>query len=137
MASMKDIKSRIKSVESTRQITKAMELVASSKLRKARERADLSRPFFTELYGALRTIAASNTDFTSDYLVRRPVKKSGYVLIAGDRGLAGGYNNNMFKLFTQHREGKDVCVIPVGKKAVEFCKRRNIEIILKRTGNFK
>ena len=71
MASMKDIKSRIKSVESTRQITKAMELVASSKLRKARERADLSRPFFTELYGALRTIAASNTDFTSDYLVRR------------------------------------------------------------------
>lgn len=129
MASMKDIKSRIKSVESTRQITKAMELVASSKLRKARERADLSRPFFTELYGALRTIAASNTDFTSDYLVQRPVKKSGYVLIAGDRGLAGGYNNNMFKLFTQHREGKDVCVIPVGKKAVEFCKRRNLEII--------
>ena len=116
MASMKDIKSRIKSVESTRQITKAMELVASSKLRKARERADLSRPFFTELYGALRTIAASNTDFTSDYLVQRPVKKSGYVLIAGDRGLAGGYNNNIFRLVAQY---PDVRVIGIGKRAAD------------------
>ena len=123
MASMKDIKSRIKSVESTRQITKAMELVASSKLRKARERADLSRPFFTELYGALRTIAASNTDFTSDYLVQRPVKKSGYVLIAGDRGLAGGYNNNLFKSL----DIKDGDIIfPIGKKVVEHFGEDNV-----------
>ena len=97
--SMKDIKLRIKSVESTMQITKAMELVASSKLRKARERVEKARPYFIELHNTLSDIAAANTDFSSAYLVQRPVKKSGYVLIAGDRGLAGGYNNNMFKYF--------------------------------------
>ena len=126
---MKDIKLRIKSVESTMQITKAMELVASSKLKKARERMENSRPYFMAMYNTLSDIAAYTVDFSSTFLVKRPVKKSGYVLIAGDRGLAGGYNSNMFKLFTAHSEGKNVCVIPVGKKAVEFCKRRNIEII--------
>ena len=130
MASMKDIKSRIKSVESTRQITKAMELVASSKLRKARERADLSRPFFTELYGALRTIAASNTDFTSDYLVQRPVKKSGYVLIAGDRGLAGGYNSNILKLVQQtHGDEYMPKIIAVGKKSAEFFTKHEYDVV--------
>ena len=92
----------------------------------------MARPYFLELHDTLGDIAAANTDFSSAYLVQRPVNKSGYVLIAGDRGLAGGYNNNMFKLFTRNAEGKNVCVIPVGKKAVEFCKRRNIEIITDR-----
>lgn len=127
--SMKDIKTRIKSVESTMQITKAMELVASSKLRKARERVDRARPYFLALYQTLNNIAASNTDFSSVYLIKRPVKKVGYMLIAGDRGLAGGYNNNLFKMFMAHKGDNDICVIPVGKKAVEFCKRKNIEII--------
>jgi len=126
--SMKDIKLRIKSVENTMQITKAMELVASSKLRKARERMESARPYFMTLFNTLSDIAAYTVDFSSPFLVKRPVKKSAYVLIAGDRGLAGGYNNNMFKLFTAHSGGKDAGVIPVGKKAVEFCKRRNIEI---------
>lgn len=127
---MKDIKLRIKSVESTMQITKAMELVASSKLRKAKMRVELSRPYFAHLYKTLNDIAASNTEFSSVFLKKRPeVKKVGYVVVAGDRGLAGGYNNNMFKLFTQHSKGKNVCMIPIGKKAVEFCKRRNIEIV--------
>ena len=127
--SMKDIKLRIKSVESTMQITKAMELVASSKLRKARERVDRARPYFLALHDTLKDIASNNTDFSSIYLVERPVNKTGYVLIAGDRGLAGGYNHNMFKMFEEHSAGKNACVIPVGKKAVEFCKRKNIEII--------
>lgn len=127
--SMKDIKLRIKSVESTMQITKAMELVASSKLRKARDRMEGARPYFMALYSALSRLAAYTVDFSSPFVQERPVKKSAYVLIAGDRGLAGGYNNNMFKLFTAHAENKNAAVIPVGKKAVEFCKRRNIEII--------
>ncbi len=127
--SMKDIKLRIKSVESTMQITKAMELVASSKLKKARDRMENARPYFMAMHNTLSDIAAYTVDFSSPFLVKRPVKKSAYVLIAGDRGLAGGYNSNMFKLFTAHSAGKNVCVIPVGKKAVEFCKRRNIEII--------
>ena len=125
---MKDIKLRIKSVENTMQITKAMELVASSKLRKARERMESARPYFMTLFNTLSDIAAYTVDFSSPFLVKRPVKKSAYVLIAGDRGLAGGYNNNMFKLFTAHSQDKNAVVIPVGKKAVDFCKRRNIEI---------
>ena len=126
---MKDIKLRIKSVESTMQITKAMELVASSKLKKARDRMEGARPYFLALYGTLSKLAAYTVDFSSPFVQERPVKKSAYVLIAGDRGLAGGYNNNMFKLFTAHAENKNAVVIPVGKKAVEFCKRRNIETI--------
>ena len=125
---MKDIKLRIKSVENTMQITKAMELVASSKLRKARDRMESARPYFMTLFNTLSDLAAYTVDFSSPFLVKRPVKKSAYVLIAGDRGLAGGYNNNMFKLFTAHSQDKHVVVIPVGKKAVDFCKRRNIEI---------
>ena len=126
--SMKDIKLRIKSVESTMQITKAMELVASSKLRKARDRMEAARPYFLALYGNLNKLASYTVDFSSPFVQERPVKKSAYVLVAGDRGLAGGYNNNMFKLFTAHAENKNAVVIPVGKKAVDFCKRRNIEI---------
>ena len=126
--SMKDIKLRIKSVENTMQITKAMELVASSKLKKARDRMESARPYFMTLFNTLSDLAAYTVDFSSPFLVKRPVKKSAYVLIAGDRGLAGGYNNNMFKLFTAHSQDKNAVVIPVGKKAVDFCKRRNIEI---------
>lgn len=127
---MKDIKLRIKSVESTMQITKAMELVASSKLRKAKMRVEKSRPYFANLYKMLNDIAASNTELYSVFLKERPeIKKAGYVIVAGDRGLAGGYNGNMFKLFAQHSKDKNVCVLPIGKKAVEYCKRKNIEIV--------
>lgn len=126
---MKSIKLRIKSVQSTMQITKAMELVASSKLRRAKERMEKSRPYFTLLHGALAKIAAANTDFSSVYVTKREVKKTCYVIIAGDRGLAGGYNTNIFKLTAAHMEGKNVCALPVGKKAVEYCDRHGIEIL--------
>ncbi len=124
-ASMKDIKLRIHSVEGTRQITKAMELVASSKLRRAKERAERSRPYFNTLYEAITDIASSASDFNSPFLEKREKGADCYVVIAGDRGLAGGYNNNVFKLFDQSVAGKEeVCVIPVGKKAQEFMRRR-------------
>ncbi len=127
---MKDIKTRIKSVESTMQITKAMELVASSKLRKAKQRVEQTRPYFYSLYRTLSDIADSDTEFSSVFLKsREQVKKVGYVIIAGDRGLAGGYNNNMFKLFASHSEDKEICCVPIGKKAVDYCKRKNIEIV--------
>jgi F-type H+-transporting ATPase subunit gamma len=122
---MKDIKLRIHSVEGTRQITKAMELVASSKLRRAKERAERSRPYFNTLYEAITDIASSASDFNSPFLEKREKGADCYVVIAGDRGLAGGYNNNVFKLFDQSVAGKEeVCVIPVGKKAQEFMRRR-------------
>ena len=88
-ANMKSVKLRIKSVQSTMQITKAMELVASSKLRKAKERAETCRPYFRELHQTLQDIAQDNTDFSSIYAKEAENEKYCYVVIAGDRGLAG------------------------------------------------
>ncbi|MEG0910746.1 MAG: ATP synthase F1 subunit gamma [Ruthenibacterium sp.] len=128
-SNMKDIKIRIKSVESTMQITKAMELVASSKLRRAKERAENTRPYFNTLHAALHDIAYGNTDFSSPYVQKREQKKVCYVIIAGDRGLAGGYNANLFKCVAAHQKGLPVCALPIGKKAVEYCLRNNIEVV--------
>lgn len=125
-ANMKSVKLRIKSVQSTMQITKAMELVASSKLRKAKERAETCRPYFRELYKTLQAIAVGNTDFTSPYAKEAQNEKCCYVVIAGDRGLAGGYNSNLLKCLEADAAGKDYVVLPIGKKAVEYFKRRNV-----------
>ena len=116
---MKDIKRRIRSVESTAQITKAMELVASSKLKKAKERAIAAAPFFDTLYKTICDISSSVDDFTSVYTQKREIKNSLFIVIAGERGLAGGYNNNVFKLADASMAGKNAKVIAIGKKAVE------------------
>ncbi len=128
-SSMKDIKLRIKSVESTMQITKAMELVASSKLRRAKERAESTRPYFTTLHQTLSDIAYSNTEFVSPFVQKREIKKVCCVMIAGDRGLAGGYNSNLFKTVAEAMKDQSLCVLPIGKKAVEYCAHRGIETV--------
>jgi len=128
-ASMKDIKRRMKSVESTMKITKAMELVASSKLRRAKERAEKNRAFFTTLYETMADIATETKDFDSQYTRSRPVKTSCYVVIAGERGLAGGYNANVLKLADSRMEGKRAHVIAVGKKAAEHYQRSSHRMI--------
>jgi len=127
--SMKSIKLRIKSMESTKQITKAMEMVASSKLRRAQERVLAARPYFEILYDTLNTIANNTEDFSSPYLEKRPVKKSCYVVIGGDRGLAGGFNHNVLHLAESLMEGKTACVVPIGKKVLEFFRSRGVEIV--------
>ena len=116
--SMKDIKLRIKSVESTMQITKAMELVASSKMRRAKERVEHSRPYFETLYESLTKIAAADPRARNPYLRRDNIKRTLLVVIAGDRGLAGGYNANVFK---QADAAKGpVTVLPIGKRSAEY-----------------
>ena len=124
--STKDIKNRIRSMESTKQITKAMEMVAASKLRQAQNRVLASRPYFEILYGAISDIAASNRDFSSPYLKPHKDGKSLFIVIAGDRGLAGGYNSNVLKLSLQQMEGKDSVVLPIGKKALDYFRSHNI-----------
>ena len=96
--STKDINNRIRSMESTTQITNAMEMVAASKLRHAQAQVTASRPYFEILYATIQDIVARNSDFTSPYLEKRTGKKALYVVIAGDRGLAGGYNSNILKM---------------------------------------
>lgn len=121
---MKDIKRRIKSVQSTMQITKAMELVASSKMRRAKERALAARPYFNTIYQTITRLAAATRDNSSVYTRPREVKNSLFVVIAGDRGLAGGYNANLFKLAAAQMDGKNAQVITIGKKAQEHYAKR-------------
>ena len=116
--SMKDIKLRIKSVESTMQITKAMGLVASSKMRRSKERVEHSRPYFETLYESLTKIAAADPRARNPYLRRDDIKRTLLVVIAGDRGLAGGYNANVFKQ-ADAAEGP-VTVLPIGKRSAEY-----------------
>lgn len=128
-ANMKAVKLRIKSVQSTMQITKAMELVASSKLRKAKERAEICRPYYKDLYRTLQHIAVDNTEFYSVFAREAVSDKYCFVVVAGDRGLAGGYNANMFKKVEEVSAGKDYVVLPIGKKAVEYFQRKGTEIL--------
>ena len=127
--STKEIKNRIRSMESTKQITKAMEMVAASKLRHAQARVLNSRPYFEILYTAITDIVNSNSDFSSPYLTQREVKNSLFVVIAGDRGLAGGYNSNVLKTASAQMEGKNVTVLPIGKKALDFFRSRKMPLL--------
>ena len=124
-ASMNDIKARMKSVESTMQITKAMELVATSKLRRAKENVEKSRPYYEILRNAINTIKCAQDAHDTQLAKESDTAKTLFIVIAGDRGLAGGYNSNVFKLTEELSKGKDAEFLPVGKKATEYFRHRN------------
>ncbi len=128
---MKAIKRRIKSVGSTRQITKAMELVASSKLRKAKTRAEQARPYFNELYKSLCEITSANKDFSTVYTTKREVKNKLFIVVAGDRGMAGGYNSNILKMAAAaHAEDAEKPkIIAIGRKSGEFFSKRGYDVV--------
>lgn len=132
--STKEIKNRIRSMESTKQITKAMEMVAASKLRHAQARVADSRPYFQILHETISDIVSANNDFDSPYLQKRPVVQSVYVVIAGDRGLAGGYNSNILKLAEKDFAEKNVTVVPIGKKAIDYFRARKIPMLTEQYG---
>ncbi len=132
-AGMKEIKRRMKSIESTMQITKAMELVASSKLRRAREQAEASFPFFHALYETMSEIVAESADFDSVYTKVQTEGPVLLIVIAGDRGLAGGFNGNAFKLARKRIEeleaaGREPVLLPIGKKTAEHFERTGLRI---------
>lgn len=122
----KQLRTRIRSVDSTMHITKAMELVASSKLRRATENMDASRPYFAAMDEAISHISRIESVFTKKTDGSRPC----YIVMAGDRGLAGGYNNNIFKLLKAETEGKTAKIITVGKKMTEHAKKHGYDIIM-------
>ena len=126
---MNDIKARIKSVESTMQITKAMELVATSKLRRAKETVERTRPFYETLGKAISSIVAGARDTESEWFNPRESKKTLYVVFAGDRGLAGGYNANVFRLAEALSRDTEAAWLPIGKKSLEYYRHRNREIV--------
>lgn len=127
-ASMNDIKARIKSVSSTMQITKAMELVATSKLRRAKEKVERSRPFSRILREAIDNVLSSNEIKDSPYHRIAPSKKTLFIVIAGDRGLAGGYNANVFRLAATLSKESEAIFLPIGKKALEYYRHRKANL---------
>ena len=127
--STKEIKNRIRSMESTKQITKAMEMVAASKLRRAQAQVQNSRPYFEILRDTIDNIVDHNLERTSPFLKERTGNKVMYVVIAGDRGLAGGYNSNVLKMVMAEIKDKDATVLPIGKKALDFFKSKKVPVL--------
>ena len=133
MANMKDVKRRIKSVESTMQITKAMQLVASSKMRKAKERAEAVHPFFEGVFQVMADISRDH-EFTSVFTKKKFKNSVLLIVIAGDRGLAGGFNSNVLKLAKAKADaitesGGEAMIMAIGKKAVEYFEKREYKLI--------
>jgi F-type H+-transporting ATPase subunit gamma len=130
---MKDVKRRIKSVESTMQITKAMQLVASSKMRKAKERAEAVHPFFEGVFQVMADISRDH-EFTSVFTKKKFKNSVLLIVIAGDRGLAGGFNSNVLKLAKAKADaitesGGEAMIMAIGKKAVEYFEKREYKLI--------
>jgi len=127
-AGMQDIKRRIKSVDSTKQITKAMELVSSAKLRRARMRVEKNRPYFEKIEETIQGILPHTKELQNPYIDQREIKKTGYIVITGDRGLCGGYNTNAIKKALTHMEGREVSVIAIGQKGVNFFRKKEYDL---------
>jgi F-type H+-transporting ATPase subunit gamma len=122
MASTREIRRRIKSVRSTAQITKAMQMVAASKMRKAQQAAVNGRPFAALLYRFQRRATTQAVDFTHPFLEAREVRKRAVILIGGDKGLCGALNSNLFRLASQF-DPQSTVFITAGRRAAQFIAR--------------
>jgi F-type H+-transporting ATPase subunit gamma len=135
----REIKRRIKSVKNTRQITKAMKMVAAAKLRRAQERAQFARPYAEKMKEVITSIASGSAGVKHPMLQQRPVKKTGYVVITSDRGLAGGYNSNLLRktisvINERHKSPDEFAILVLGKKGRDFFTKRGYPILDEVTG---
>lgn len=129
MASLRDIRKRIRSVKNTRQITKAMKMVAAAKLRKAQEAIVAARPYANGLENLVSSVAAASEGFDHPLFETRPVKRVELLVITSDRGLAGGFNANVNRralkfVQEQTQQGRDVELVTAGRKGHEFFRSR-------------
>jgi len=135
MAGGREIKTKIKSVQNTRKVTRALEMVSASKIRKAQDRMKASRPYARAMKQVIGHLAQANSEYQHPYLVQRAdVKRVGYIIVSSDRGLAGGLNNNLFrKLLVEIRNWQDqgvaVDVVTIGQKASVFFRRIKVEML--------
>jgi F-type H+-transporting ATPase subunit gamma len=135
MAGGREIKSKIKSVQNTRKVTRALEMVSASKIRKAQDRMKASRPYARMMKQVIGHIARANTDYVHPYMAeRKEVKRVGYVVVSTDRGLCGGLNSNLFrKLLGEIRgwqnQGVEVDVVAIGQKATTFFRRLKVNMV--------
>ena len=135
MAGGREIKTKIKSVQNTRKVTRALEMVSASKIRKAQDRMRTSRPYAQAMKQVIGHLAQANTDYQHPFLVERDeVKRVGYIVVSSDRGLAGGLNNNLFrKLLGEVRQfneqGVEVDMVTIGQKAQAFFRRIKVNMV--------
>lgn len=131
MASMRDIKRRQTSVQSTGQITKAMKLVSTVKLQKARGRAENTKPYFDGMYSTVASILARSGNINHKYLKEEKGKKKAVIVITSNRGLAGGYNSNVVKLITNNPEfsKENTVIYTVGRKGQEALVRKGYTVV--------
>ncbi|MFC0679737.1 F0F1 ATP synthase subunit gamma [Lysobacter korlensis] len=135
MAGGREIKTKIKSVQNTRKVTRALEMVSASKIRKAQDRMKVSRPYARVMKQVIGHLAQASTDYQHPYMVeRKGVKRVGYVIVSSDRGLAGGLNNNLFrKLLGEFRkwqeQGVEIDVVTIGQKASVFFRRIKVNML--------
>ena len=130
MASMRDIKRRKQSVESTQQITKAMKLVSTVKLQRAKQRAEQSKTYFQSIYDTVNSILARSSNINHPYLKAGASDKKAVIMITGNRGLAGGYNSNVIKLITKNDEFtiENTVIYAIGKKGKDAMARLGYNI---------
>ena len=135
MSGAKEIRGKIKSIKNTQKITKAMEMVAASKMRKAQERMASSRPYAERIQHVIGHLAQANPDFQHPLLVgRKEIRRVGYLIISTDRGLCGGLNNNLFKLALGHMKemreaGAAIELSLIGTKAATFFRRFGAPVV--------
>src|SRR4051794_4269657 len=128
MPSTRDIRRRIRSVSSTAQITKAIQMVAASKMRKAQDAALRGKPFARLLYRIQRKATTQAVDFTDPILEVRPVQKRAVILVAGDKGLCGSLNSNLFRIAAQFDPATTV-FITAGRRAAQFIARTKRQLV--------
>jgi len=134
MAGGKEIKTKITSVKNTQKITKAMEMVAASKMRRAQDQMFATRPYAQKIATVVAHVASSHTEYKHPFLIERPIKRAGIITISTDRGLCGGLNTNMFKkslnkIGELDEKGIEIEVVTFGGKALSFYKRIGAKII--------
>jgi F-type H+-transporting ATPase subunit gamma len=133
MAGAKEIRSKIASIKNTQKITKAMEMVAASKMRKAQERMRAARPYAERIRAVIGHLRFANPDYKHPFLADRQVKATGVIIISTDRGLAGGLNINLFKaalntIKEAQGRGESIQLCLIGTKAVQFFRRLNLTV---------
>jgi F-type H+-transporting ATPase subunit gamma len=138
LASLRDIKTRINSTKKTSQITKAMEMVSASKLHRAETNAKSFVPYMEKIQEVVANISLGSS-VNHPMLVKRPVKKTGYLVITSDRGLAGAYNSNILRAVYQtiqerHKSTDEYAIIAIGRMGLNFFQKRNIPVVLHITG---
>ncbi len=134
MAGAKEIRTKIKSIQNTQKITKAMEMVAASKMRKAQERMNQARPYADKMRTVVAHVSQANAEYQHPYMIERDAKRVGYIVVSSDRGLCGGLNTNMFRAVVAHiseweAKGVDFDVACIGNKGLGFFKRYGGNIV--------